>query len=85
MSRMENELRSVVLSVACLEQPECKVSFEPEGSTHVLSTDDVLRVQISGPGGGDIDVAHLPDGLIIGAWRGAETRVWNKAGDELRT
>ena len=77
--------KRVVLTLTCFDVPAVLVSFEPEGAQHRLRAGDSFKVEIVGPEGGDPEVSYLPDGLMIGAWAGAETRVWNRAGDELPT
>lgn len=75
----------VVLTVTCIDTPSVVVSFEPEGAQHRLAAGDWFKVEMVGPEGGEPEISYLSDGLIVGAWSGATTRVWNKAGDELPT
>jgi len=77
--------KRVVLTLTCIDAAAVLVSFEPEGAQHRLSAGDSFKVEIVGPGDGEPEVSYHPAGLIIGAWAGAVTRVWNKAGDELPT
>jgi hypothetical protein len=77
--------KRVVLTLTCIDAPSVIVSFEPEGAVHTLRRDDWFRVEIVGPDEGDVEVSYLPDGLVVGAWSGARTHVWNKAGVELKT
>jgi hypothetical protein len=71
--------------LTCIDEHAIVVSFEPEGSQHRLEAGDYFKVEIVGSGDGEPEVSYVPDGLIIGAWAGARTRVCNKAGAELRT
>jgi hypothetical protein len=82
---MPEDQKRVLLTLTCLDAPEVVVSFEPEGAQHTLRRDDWFKVEIVGPDRGDAELSYVTDGLIIGAWSGAKTRVWNKAGDELRS
>jgi hypothetical protein len=77
--------KRIVLTLTCLDAPAVTVWFEPEGAEHTLARGDWFHVEITGRDHGDPEISHVPDGLIIGAWSGAATRVWNKAGDELQT
>ena len=78
------ELR-VLFTVTCIDAPSVLVSFEPEGAQHRVAAGDWLKVEMTGGEGGQPEISYLPDGLIVGAWPGAATRVWNKAGGELPT
>ena len=82
---MAANAKRIVLTLTCLDAPTVSVSFEPEGAEHTLARGDWFRVEITGPDDGDPEISYIPDGLIIGAWSGAATRVWNKTGDELAT
>ncbi len=75
----------VAFTVTCVDAPSVVVSFEPEGAQHQLAAGDWFKVEIVGAEGGEPEISYVPDGLIIGAWTGARTRVWNKAGEELPT
>jgi len=77
--------KRILLTVTCIEAPSVLVSFEPEGAEHLLVAGDWFKVEIVGSKDGEPEITYLPDGLIIGAWSGATTRVWNKAGEELAT
>ena len=66
-------------------RPAVLVSFEPEGAEHQLKAGDSFTVEMIGPKRGDPELSYLPDGLIVGAWAGARTRVWNKTGEQLPT
>jgi uncharacterized phosphosugar-binding protein len=76
---------TVTLHVACVDADSIEVSFEPEGSVHVLRRDDMFVVEVSGPNPKPVEVAHLPGALIIGAWSEAETVVRNSRGEVLST
>jgi hypothetical protein len=78
-------IKTVFLTLTCLDAPAVQVYFEPEGAEHELVRGDWLRVETSGPADGEPEISYLPDGLIVGAWAGAKTRVRNRAGDELPT
>lgn len=76
----------VTFTVLCIDVPECQVAFEPEGAIHTLRQGDEFEVEISGPVSPDrLEIAYLPNRLIINAWAGAQTRVRNRVGDELPT
>ena len=76
---MTDEKR-VVLTLTCIDARSVSVSFEPEGAVHLLAAGDCFTVEIVGSAAGDPEVSYLPDGLIVGAWPGATTRVWNNKG-----
>ena len=75
----------MLFEIACTDTPQCSVSFEPEGSLHTLREGDVFDVEVVGPGSGRVEIVFLPDGLIVGAWSGADTRVRSKQRGELPT
>ena len=59
----------------------CTVSFEPLGGQVAVGKGEALTVEISGPGNGIVEVSHVSNGLIIGEWEGATTRVMNHLGE----
>ena len=71
--------------LTCIDAASVVVSFEPEGAQHVLRSGDLFRVEMAAPSMGEPEISFLPDGLIVGAWSDAETRVWNRAGERLPT
>ena len=73
----------VKLSLTCIREPSCVVSFEPEGAQHELVAGDIFHVEIVGSGSGEVEIVHRPHGLSVWAWGGAETTVHNKAGNRL--
>ena len=75
----------VVFTLTCVNAPAATVFFEPEGSEHRLASDDAFRVEMVGPEPGEPEISFTPNGLIVGAWNKAQTRVWNRTGDELAT
>jgi hypothetical protein len=77
--------KRVLFTVTCIDAPSVVVSFEPEGAQHLLVAGDWFKVEIVGSEDGEPEISYIPEGLIVGAWPGAATRVWNKAGDELPT
>jgi hypothetical protein len=77
--------KRVVFTLTCIDVPAISVSFEPEGANHVLRAGDWFRVEMVGPEDGEPEISYLPESLIVGAWSGARTRVWDKAGDQLPT
>ena len=81
---MAENSKQVALTLTCLDAPSIQVSFEPEGAVHELRQGDQIRVEISGPDDGDVEISYLPVGIAVGAWAGATTRAWNRAGEELR-
>ena len=72
--------KHIALTLTCLDAPSVAVSFEPEGAHHELNRGDSLRVEISGPDDGDVEISYLPGGLVVGAWAGADTRAWDADG-----
>lgn len=74
---------TVQIRLTCIDAPQCKVFFEPEGAEVVLSAGDWFNVEISGPPPAITEVSFVPDGIIVTAWRGADTRVRNRAGKDL--
>jgi len=76
--------KHIALTLTCIDAESVVVSFEPEGAHHQLKRGDWFRVEISGPDEGDAEISYVPGGLIVGAWAGAATRAWNRAGEELR-
>lgn len=82
---MPDSAQRVVFTLTCADSSGCLVSFEPEGAEHTLPANDEFRVEMEGAGSGIVDITHLPGRLIVGAWSGADTRVWNRAGVELAT
>jgi hypothetical protein len=77
--------KTITFLVTCIDAPSVLVSFEPEGAQHLLEGDATFRVEMVGSTAGEPEISYAPDGLIIGAWAGAATRVWNQNGDELAT
>jgi hypothetical protein len=75
---------SIRLLVSCIKSAECDVSFEPEGAVVKLAHGDAFTVQIQGPGEGVVEVSYEPNGLIIGAWKGARTEAWDRSGRRLQ-
>lgn len=74
----------VTLTLASGDAKGCKVSFEPFGAEHVLAKGDFFYVDIRGPGPGEVELLHLPTGLVVVAWPGAAFTVKNRAGAVLR-
>jgi hypothetical protein len=46
---------------------------------------EVFAVEISGQGDGVVEVSFAKDGLVIGEWDGAHTRVRNRRGEDVAT
>ena len=69
--------------LTCIKAPKCKVFFEPEGAEVELAAGDLFTVEITGPELDGLEISFVPDGIIVGAY-GAETRAWNRAGEELK-
>jgi hypothetical protein len=59
------------------------VFFEPEGAEKVLPAGDAFTVELSGPSPAAPEISFVPDGIVVSAWTGADTRAWNKAGEDL--
>jgi hypothetical protein len=76
---------SVRLLVTVLEADSCEVFFEPEGANFSLNRGDAFTVEIGGPGDGVVEVSYSPEGVSIGAWSGASTVAWDRAGNRLKT
>ena len=75
---------SVKLELTCLDAASCEVAFEPEGTVVTLKREDVISVEIRGPGTGILEVSHRPDGISIGAWSRGDSFAWDKSGRQLR-
>ena len=71
---------SLRFMVTCLEGGQCTVNFEPEGAQVLLSAGGILRVEITGQDDDELEISYVPGGLVIGAWSGAKTQVWDRAG-----
>ena len=71
---------TVRLILTCLDADECTVSFEPEGAVVTLERGHKLVVEITGPGEALPEVSYIPDGIVVGAWQGARTAVWDETG-----
>jgi hypothetical protein len=78
-----SERITIRLVVTCIDAPSCKVFFEPEGAERVLPAGDVFNIELSGPSPGVPEVSFVPDGIMVSAWTGADTRAWNRAGEDL--
>jgi len=75
---------TVELILTCIDAPSCKVFFEPEGAVVELKAGDVFKVVMDGPGPAVPEISYVPDGIMVSAWTGADTRAWNQAGEELK-
>jgi hypothetical protein len=75
--------KEVRLVLSCGDTDACTVALEPDGTTHTLGPDDTFSVRIHGPGTGEVEVMHLPDGLTLWAWFASDYEVTNRAGDSL--
>jgi len=75
----------VTFVLTCINAPSVVVSFEPEGAHHTLHRGDCFRVEMVGPDVGEPEISYTPNGVIVGAWSRAETRVRNRAGENLPT
>jgi len=75
---------TVRLLLTCLEADECSVFFEPEGADITLQRGRKLFVEITGPGQATPEVSYIPSGILVGAWQGARTSVWDETGKEVR-
>ena len=73
---------SVRFLVTVLGADAFDVAFEPEGALVPLRRGDAFTVEMRGPAGGIPEISYDPPGLTIGAWAGASTRAWNRAGEE---
>lgn len=70
-------VRTAKLVIDCVDTPECKVNFEPEGAEFTLKVGDHLKAEVNGTGSGEVEVTAYPGGVMIGAWNRAQTTVWN--------
>jgi hypothetical protein len=77
--------RTVQLKLTTLADQQCTVSFEPKGAQALLPVGEVFAVEISGPGDGIVEVSFAKEGLVIGEWDGARTRVRNRRGEDVAT
>ena len=82
---MKRSNHKVQLMLTNLTDSTCTVSFEPKGAQAQLPVGEVFVYEISGPGDGLVEVSFDRDGLSIGEWDGAQTRVRNKRGDNVVT
>ena len=57
--------KTVRLVLACTKADSCSVIFEPLGTEYVLNSDDEFRVEISGPGTGEVMVWYGPGAISI--------------------
>jgi hypothetical protein len=70
--------------MTCIDVPSCKVFFEPEGAETTLAAGDVFTVEMTGGEPPAIpEISVVPEGIIIAAWTGADTRVTNRRGEDL--
>lgn len=84
MSRTNRRSRQrVVLILTCANTAHSKVAFEPWGSMHDLRPDDALNVEVTGRDL-EIEINHLPDGIIFAEWSEADIRVRDRSGRELQ-
>jgi hypothetical protein len=74
---------SLKFIVTCLEGDHCTVHFEPEGAEVPLAPGGMLRVEITGENDDELEISYIPGGLIIGVWKNAKTRVWDRAGQRV--
>lgn len=75
----------VRFTVGCPETDRCSVFFEPEGAEVVISRSDLLTVEISGgKGAPEVELAYTPTGIVIWAWAGADTAVWDRSGRRIK-
>ena len=71
-------------TVECDQTASCSVFFEPEGAEVVLKDGNRLTVEISGgEGSAEPEITYTPRGLVIWAWAGADTAVWDRSGRKL--
>lgn len=78
--------KTSVLILECAQEASCGVVFEPYGAEHILRREDRFRVEISGPGSGEVSVWHGPGVISVTPWEGGDfVSVTNRIGDELPT
>lgn len=81
---MATALKTVRLIVTTIGE-SCSVWFEPYGAGTRLDPGKRLTVEVTGPECGVLEVSRTPESIIICAWDGAETRVWDQDGNEIPT
>lgn len=77
--------RVIRFQLTNLTDGPCTVSFEPRGDQADLPKGEMVTVEVSGPGDGPLEISYAPNGVIIGEWDGAQTRLWNRRGETIRT
>ncbi len=82
MKRSNHTVRLILTNLA---DSTCTISFEPKGAQAQLPVGEVFAVEITGPGDGLVEVSFDGDGLSIGEWDGAHTRIRNKRGEKVAT
>jgi hypothetical protein len=75
---------TIELILTCIDSQSCKVFFEPEGAVIELKAGEVFKVEIEGPGPAVPEISYVPDGIMVSAWAGADTRAWTQAGERLK-
>jgi hypothetical protein len=70
--------QTVGLLMTCIDQPECKVYFEPEGAEFRLISTDGLTAEVSG----EIEISAVSGGVIIAGDAGSTT-VWDSSGNQI--
>lgn len=76
-----SDTQRTVLKLTCVDQPECRVSLEPEGSLLTLQEGNTLTLVIPQSDAEGIEISHLPDGLIVGVWSGAPIQILDDSPD----
>ena len=82
---MDRPHRVIRFQLSNLTDAPCTVSLEPLGDQADLPKGEVFTVEVSGPGDGPLEISYAPNGVIIGEWNGAKTRLLNRQGERVQT
>ena len=84
MDSTEANNTTVRLLVSNLSHDACTVALEPLGGVVTVPKGELVRVEISGPGDGIVEISYAPNGLIVGEWSGASTQVLDQQGEVIK-
>lgn len=79
----DGAVKKVTFLLTCVDVDSCSVVFEPLGMEYILTSGDIFRVVMTGPASGDFEITYSPGAISVTDWPGADTKVWNKAGETL--
>ena len=77
-------IHEVQLTVQPAGEQSMTVNLEPTGMQYRLHPGDSIRVVVTGPGSGIVDVAHDADTLVVCTWAGGLMSAFDAAGNELQ-